>query len=201
MTGKRGRPSAAEAIARDERVVDVVIALLTAEGFEALTFDRVAAEAHVAKRTLYGVFGDREGLVRAAIRRQHPYLADAGEGSEDLRSACRAILVQLLGDEAIGIQRAIIGAAAQHPSLAAEFYDDGPRRAQGFLAAHLAKDAEVSPELLFTALLGEPHRRRLLGIAGAPTAEEIDVQVDGVMRVLGLHVLADGPKGRESSSS
>ncbi|KQQ67040.1 TetR/AcrR family transcriptional regulator [Microbacterium sp. Leaf320] len=201
MTGKRGRPSAAEAIARDERVIDVVIALLTAEGFEALTFDRVAAEAHVAKRTLYGVFGDREGLVRAAIRRQHPYLADAGEGTEDLRSACRAVLVQLLGDEAIGIQRAIIGAAAQHPSLAAEFYDDGPRRAQGFLAAHLPSDAAVSPELLFATLLGEPHRRRLLGLAGAPTAAQVDVQVDGVLRVLGLQAFADDPAGRESSSS
>ncbi|MGJ0390078.1 TetR/AcrR family transcriptional regulator [Microbacterium sp. CGR1] len=201
MTGKRGRPSAAEASARDERVVDVVIALLTAEGFEALTFDRVAAEAHVAKRTLYGVFGDREGLVRAAIRRQHPYLADAGDGVADLRSACRAILVQLLADEAVGIHRAIIAAAARHPSLAAEFYDDGPRRAQDFLAAHLPTNAEVSPEILFAALLGEPHRRRLLGLVDTPTSAEIDAQVDDVLRLLGLHAPTHESAGRESSSS
>ncbi|MBP2377106.1 AcrR family transcriptional regulator [Microbacterium phyllosphaerae] len=186
MTGKRGRPSAAESLARDERVVDVVIALLTGEGFEALTFDRVAAEAHVAKRTLYGVFGDRAGLVRAAILRQHAYLDHAEEESADLRSASRAILVHLLGDEAVGIHRAIISAAVLHPPLALEFYDEGPARAQGFLASHLTPDAPVSPDLLFTALLGEPHRRRLLGLAGPPTPGEIDAHVDVVLRTFGL---------------
>lgn len=186
MTGKRGRPSAAESLARDERVVDVVIAILTGEGFEALTLDRVAAEAHVAKRTLYGVFGDRAGLVRAAILRQHAYLEDAGEESADLRSASRAILAHLLGDEAVGIHRAIISAAVLHPSLAQEFYDEGPGRAQGFLASHLTEDAPVSPDLLFTALLGEPHRRRLLALADPPTEDEIDAQVDAVLRTFGL---------------
>lgn len=186
MTGKRGRPSAAEAVARDERVVDVVIALLADEGFEALTFDRVAADAHVAKRTLYGVFGDRAGLVRAAVLRQHTYLEDSDDGGGDLQSAARAILTHLLGDEAIGIHRAIIAAAALHPTLAAEFYDQGPGRAQRFLASHLPSDATVSSDLVFTALLGEPHRRRLLGLAPRPTSTEIEARVDGVLRALGL---------------
>lgn len=190
MTGKRGRPSAGEANARDERVVDVVVSLLSDEGFEALTFDRVAADAHVAKRTLYGVFGDRAGLVRAAILRQHAYLGEAGDAGEDLRSACRAILAHLLGDEAIGIHRAIIAAAARHPSLAVEFYDEGPGRAQGFIASHLPADAVVTAEFLFAALLGELHRRRLLGLAGPPTPAEIDTHVDGVLRSSGLPVEA-----------
>jgi AcrR family transcriptional regulator len=186
MTGKRGRPSAEEATARDERVVDIVVALLSEEGFEALTFDRVAADAHVAKRTLYGVFGDRAGLVRAAILRQHAYLGEAGDVGDDLRSASRAILAHLLGDEAIGIHRAIITAAARHPSLAVEFYDEGPGRAQSFLASHLPTRTTVTAEILFTTLLGELHRRRLLGLAGPPTPPEIDAQVDGVLHALGL---------------
>lgn len=186
MTGKRGRPSAGEANARDERVVDVVVALLSEEGFEALTFDRVAADAHVAKRTLYGVFGDRAGLVRAAILRQHAYLGAAGVEGDDLRSASRAILAHLLGDEAVGIHRAIIAAASRHPSLAVEFYDEGPGRAQGFLASYLPTHATVTAETLFTALLGELHRRRLLGLGKPPTPAEIDAQVDGVLRSLGL---------------
>lgn len=186
MTGKRGRPSAAEVTARDERVVDVVVAVLSDEGFEALTFDRVAADAHVAKRTLYGVFGDRAGLVRAAVLRQHAYLGEAGDAGDDIRSASRAILAHLLGDEAIGIQRAIIAAATRHRSLAVEFYEEGPGRAQDFLASHLPADATVTAEILFTALLGELHRRRLLGLAGLPTPDEIDAQVDGVLCALGL---------------
>ncbi|MER7446507.1 TetR/AcrR family transcriptional regulator C-terminal domain-containing protein [Microbacterium sp. NPDC097977] len=201
MTGKRGRPSAAEAGARDERVVDVVVAVLTGEGLEALTLDRVSAEAHVAKRTLYTVFGDRAGLVRAAVRRQHAYLGDAGDGAADLRSAARGILRHLLGDEAVGVHRAITGAAALHPLLAREFYEEGPARAQGFLAAHLPADAPVSPALLFTALLGEPHRRRLLGLAVTPSLPEIDAQVDEVLRAFGLGSSDPARQGQESSSS
>ena len=201
MTGKRGRPSAAEAGARDERVVDVVVAVLTGEGLEALTLDRVSTEAHVAKRTLYTVFGDRAGLVRAAVRRQHAYLGDAGDGAADLRSAARGILRHLLGDEAIGVHRAITGAAALHPLLAREFYEEGPARAQGFLAAHLPADAPVSPALLFTALLGEPHRRRLLGLAGPFSVSEIDAQVDEVLRAFGLVSSDPARQGQESSSS
>jgi len=82
--------------------------------------------------------------------------------------------------------RAIISAAVLHPPLALEFYDEGPGRAQGFLASHLAADAPVSPDLLFTALLGEPHRRRLLGLAGPLTSGEIDAHVDVVLRAFGL---------------
>ncbi|WP_314094803.1 TetR/AcrR family transcriptional regulator C-terminal domain-containing protein [Microbacterium foliorum] len=201
MTGKRGRPSAAEAGARDERVVDVVVAVLTGEGLEALTLDRVSAEAHVAKRTLYTVFGDRAGLVRAAVRRQHAYLEDAGDGAVDLRSAARGILRHLLGDEAIGVHRAITGAAALHPLLAREFYEEGPARAQGFLAAHLPADAPVSPALLFTALLGESHRRRLLGLTGPFSVSEIDAQVDEVLRAFGLGPSDPARSGQESSSS
>ncbi|KJL21800.1 TetR/AcrR family transcriptional regulator [Microbacterium foliorum] len=201
MTGKRGRPSAAEADARDERVVDVVVAVLTGEGLEALTLDRVAAEAHVAKRTLYTVFGDRAGLVRAAVRRQHAYLEDAGDGASDLRSAARGILRHLLGDEAIGVHRAITGAAALHPLLAREFYEQGPARAQGFLAAHLPTDARISPALLFTALLGEPHRRRLLGLADPLTSPAIDAQVDEVLHAFGLDSSDQARSGRKSSSS
>lgn len=186
MAGKRGRPTAGEADARDERVVDTVIHVLTGEGFDALTFDRVAADAHVAKRTLYATFGDRAGLVRAAIRRQHAYLDDAWDAGEDLRSASRAVVAHLLGDEAIGIHRAIIAAAPQHPALAAEFYEQGPARAQRFLAEHLPSDAGVSIELVFTALLGETHRHRLLGLVRVPTPDEIDAQIDGVLRALGF---------------
>ena len=189
MTTKRGRPSAAEAVARDERVIASAIALLTSEGFDALTFDRVAVAAHVAKRTLYSVFGDRAGLVRAATRTQHSYLDAAwseGGGGGDLRSASVAVVTHLLGDEAVGIHRAVMAAAVENPGLAAEFYDEGPGSAQRFLADHLPADTRVTALLLFTALLGEPHRRRLLGLDAAPTPHEIDEHVDGVLRAFEL---------------
>ncbi|MFK4761202.1 TetR/AcrR family transcriptional regulator [Microbacterium sp. ZW T5_45] len=178
MTGKRGRPSAAERLERHERVVDVVIRMLIDHGYDAVTFDRISAEAHVAKRTLYADFGDRSGLVRAAVRRQHPTDPSAG----DLRAAAIEIIAHLLSDEAIGIHRAIIAAA--DAALAAEFYDEGPARAQRILADRIP-DPDAAP-ILFAALLGEPHRRRLLGLSEAPDAAQVEAHVDATLALLEL---------------
>ncbi len=186
MTGKRGRPSAADAAARDVRVVDVVVDILTLAGYDALTFDRVAAQAGVAKRTLYSMFGDREGLVRAAVRRQHAYQDGVWDAAVDLREASLSVTAHLLGDEAVGIHRAIVAAAVAHPELAEEFYAEGPVRAQRFLQQHLPVTTSVSAALLFTALLGETHRRRLLALAPAPTAQELDAHVDRTLLAVGL---------------
>jgi TetR/AcrR family transcriptional repressor of mexJK operon len=182
VTGKRGRPSAAERAERQERVVDIVVGMLIAHGYDAVTFDRVSAEAHVAKRTLYADFIDRPGLVRAAVRRQHPYLEDAQGG--DLRAVAVAVVSHLLGAEAVGIHRAIIAAA--DPALAAEFYAEGPVRVQALLATLLGDRGAALAPTLFTALLGEPHRRRLLGLIEAPDAADVAAHVDGVLEALGL---------------
>lgn len=186
MTGKRGRPSAAERLERHERVIDVVIDLLTTQGYDAVTFDRVSVDAHVAKRTLYADFDDRTGLVRAAVRRQHAYLDGTWQSADDLRAASVAVVTHLLSDEAIAVHRAIVADAGANAALAAEFYDEGPGRAQRFLAQFLPADAAAPAELVFTALLGEPHRRRLLGLAPALTSAEIDAHVDRTLRALGV---------------
>lgn len=186
MPAKRGRPSLAERRERVERVIDVVVDLLSTRGYEAVTFDRVSAEAHVAKRTLYTDFGDRAGLVRAAVQRQHAYVDDAWGSVGDLRAASIAVVAHLLGDEAIAVHRAMVADAASDAALAAEFYDEGPGRAQSFLARFLPADAVATPDLVFTALLGERHRRRLLGLAPTPTADEIAAHVDRTLAALDL---------------
>jgi len=186
MPPKRGRPSSAERLERHERVIDVVVGLLAAHGYEAVTFDRVSADAHVAKRTLYTDFGDRVGLVRAAVRRQHAYLDRAWSSADDLRAASVAVVTHLLGDEAIAVHRALVADAASDAALAAEFYDEGPGRAQAFLARFLPTDAVAPPDLVFTALLGEGHRRRMLGLEAAPASNEVTAHVDRTLAALGL---------------
>lgn len=186
MTGKRGRPSAGEKAERHERIVDLVVALLATEGYDAVTFDRIAADAHVAKRTLYSEYIDRLGLVRAAVRRQHAYADDAWRSVDGVRAASIAVVSRLFADEAIAVHRALIGAGGVDAALAAEFYEEGPGRAQRFLGEHLPAEALVPADVLFTALLGEPHRRRLLGLDDAPSAETVAAHVDRTMTALGL---------------
>ena len=48
-------------------IVDAVVHVLTHEGAERLTMDRVATEAGVAKGTLYSYFQDKQDLIAAAV--------------------------------------------------------------------------------------------------------------------------------------
>ena len=57
----------ADAARNRERILCTARRLMEADGPEAVSMDRVAAEAGVGKGTLYRRFGDRNGLVRALI--------------------------------------------------------------------------------------------------------------------------------------
>ncbi|MGI6878497.1 helix-turn-helix domain-containing protein [Microbacterium sp. gxy059] len=174
MPAKRGRPTASDRAERRERVRAMISRILIEQGLSALTFDRVAEAARVAKRTLYDDFGDRAGMLRAAVERQHRYLHADPPVPDDLVDAAIALSADLLRDEAVALQRAVIAAAADHPEIAAEFYASGPRAARRFLAARIRSgDPEGDAEALLSLLLGELHRRRMLGVSPAPDAAEI----------------------------
>ena len=53
--------------ARRTELLDALVELLLAEGFAAFTLDDLAARLHCSKRTLYGLAGSKEQLVRAAV--------------------------------------------------------------------------------------------------------------------------------------
>lgn len=67
---------------RQGEILDAVIDLLRRVGYEALTMDAVAADAHTSKATIYRQWGGRPGLVVAALEHYHPHPAtDIDTGS------------------------------------------------------------------------------------------------------------------------
>ncbi len=83
VPARRGRARAAEApatparpsfrermqVAREEAILDAVNQLLARKGFDAMTVDEVAAEAGVAKASLYRHYESKEALAGAAMVR------------------------------------------------------------------------------------------------------------------------------------
>lgn len=70
MTPERTAPprgATARSAARREHLFDELVRLLLAEGFRHLTLDDLAARLHCSKRTLYGLAGSKEQLVRAVV--------------------------------------------------------------------------------------------------------------------------------------
>lgn len=173
MDNKRGRPTAAERDRRRDAILDAAIARFTTHGYGASTIEAIAADAGVTKRTIYTWFGDLAGVLTAAVERQHGYLLAAsaaadGDGEESsLEDATTRLVLALHSDVSVSLHRLVIAESPRFPEVAAAFYAAGPARSIAFLSTHVGPMAEQ----LYTLLLGEPHRRRLLGLVPAPTPE------------------------------
>lgn len=174
--GKRGRPSAAERRQRRDTILDVAVGLFAESGFTGTTIESIAAGAGVAKRTVYTYFEDKEGMFHAAIERLHCYrenLADAA----DLEEVATRIVFALHSDQAVALHRLVVAEALRFPQVAETFYSVGPGETISYLADWFSNHGydggtRLRAELFFSLLLGEPHRRRLLGLAPAPTQKQ-----------------------------
>lgn len=199
-TAPRGRPRDADRAARRDALLETAMRQFLDHGYGGTTIEVVAAEARVAKRTVYTTVGDKADLFVAVVRRLgdrvvNAVAPDAGDPVSDLHAFGVRLVRLMLSDEAIGLHRLVTGEAAKFPDLAARHYANGPRRYIGVLAGLLAAlpperfavragDHEALAEQLFTLLMGERHRRRMFGLDPAPSAEDAAAHVTSVLELI-----------------
>lgn len=203
-TTPRGRPREADRAARRDALLETALREFLAHGYAGTTIEVVAAQARVAKRTVYTTIGDKTDLFVAVVRRLgdrvvNTVAPDAGDPVSDLHAFGVRLVRLMLSDEAIGLHRLVTGEAATFPDLAARHYANGPRRYIGVLAGLLAAlppdrlavrlavragDYEALAEQLFTLLMGERHRRRMFGLDPAPSEEDAAAHVTRVLELI-----------------
>lgn len=173
----------------------------------------VAAAARTSKETLYGWFGDKQGLFGAVVEREaaaiNEELAGALGGLEAgdeqpppevvLTEFGRRLLTLLLGSRSLAINRAAIAEAASDAEfgriLAAGGRENTGRLVRDYLAAeHERARLEVpDPQEAFETFLGllvrDLQMRVLMGAQSPPSALDIDaraaVAVAAFMRLHG----------------
>lgn len=195
---KKGRPTAGEREERRDQILDAAVGLFVSKGYGQVTIDEIATASRVTKRTIYTYFGDKAEVFTAAIERfRGRALADLEPDAGSLEEVATRMVVVLHSDDAVGLHRLMIGESAQFPELAARFYASGPRGYIDLLAARLRDratergrsvvgDTDGLAESLFGLLLGEPHRRRLLGLTSAPRPAAARAQACGALTALGI---------------
>lgn len=126
MSGEQ-RPGTVRPRGRTERVRQTVLAaartLLIDSGYDALTIERVAAVAGVAKSTVYRRWGNTDGLLLELLEElvvaELP-LADTGSVDEDLRLLGLG-LRSFFADQVVGAMvLALIAEGTHNPKVAAE---------------------------------------------------------------------------------
>lgn len=190
---RRGRPTELQRLERRERMLQEALPVFLAHGYAHATVDDLARAAGVTKRTIYTDYGDKAGLFAAMVQELAGAIShDAAEDHDTLLSLATRIVFRIYSDEIVGLHRLVIAESARFPELAGMFYERADQRHVASLRVHLVREhGETAGELalgLFSLLLGEPHRRRLLGVAAAPTEEESEGLARAAIARLGLRL-------------
>jgi TetR/AcrR family transcriptional regulator, mexJK operon transcriptional repressor len=166
-----------------------------AGGFGAVSMDAIARAAGVSKATVYAHFAGKEALFGAVVahlteRRFHGFSVEALDPRDiapSLTTIASRFLDLVLSEEAIALNRIIIGEITRFPVLGEVFWAAGPARTRVQIEAFLRRCGEIGslavpdPRLAaeqFIALArGEIHLRSLLRLEepGDPAAPEAAV--------------------------
>lgn len=177
-----GRPSQAEALKRDERLVEIAAAMFMERGFDATTIDAVAEAASVGKATVYARYRDKAELFAAVLRRQidrwfprdEPAVPTDARLDDVLLDIARRMLATALTPEAVAISRIIMSQAVRFPDLARLVHTEGSQRKVASLSELLrvyaakgeiaVEDPEMAAELFTSLVIGRQTRLAILGI-------------------------------------
>lgn len=190
--GSGGRPTRAEAMRRDARLLDAATTLFMERGFDGTSIDAVAEAAGVSKPTVYARYRDKRDLFAAVLRgRIRDWLAPISAAAEaqatesnpksietTLHELSRHMLSQALMPDCATLQRILAAQAVQFPELAKLAHEDGWLRGvrgvaillQQFAARGEIKvdDPELAADLFLNLLLGHSARLAIHGMAIDP---------------------------------
>jgi AcrR family transcriptional regulator len=188
---KRGRPTADERRRREDEILTRALDVFLKTGYGASTVDELAAAAQVTKRTLYAYFGDKAEVFAAMVRHLAAAVSlDAASDRDTLETLAARIVSRVHSDELVGLHQLVIAESTRFPELALILHSSGDARHIARLAGHIRAERDPSfeplAEPLFSLLLGEKHRRRLLGIDPAPTPPQAAAHADAALALLGL---------------
>jgi len=161
------------------RILAAARALFTQSGYEITSMDTVAAAAGVSKATVYAHFGSKSELFAAVIAGQgDTHLVPLAAGLHDslesvLRRFGREAFELILAPATTAMFRVISAENNRFPELGRLFYQSGPVRIQGELAAYLAaamqrgeirrERPEIAAIQFLALILGDLQIRELLG--------------------------------------
>jgi AcrR family transcriptional regulator len=196
---------------RDERrraILEVARDIFMQEGYAAASMSAIAARLGGSKGTLYNYFASKELLFAALMEAEceaGPWRDEVNRGGgDDLRAALIAIgerfMDFVLAPAVMDIHRLVIAESGRFPELGRAFYDNGPRRSVGLLAAFMADEMAAGrlrtadPEQAATHFIqlckSGLHQKMLWNVGPDPSPEE---KAANVKVAVSIFLAAYGP--------
>jgi TetR/AcrR family transcriptional repressor of mexJK operon len=131
-------------------ILDAAAVVFLREGYAGASVDEITALAGASKATVYRYFTDKQTLfaelvattvkaISDPVQAEVLRLGDSGSLEADLRDLAGRLLRAITAPELLRLRRLIIGEASRFPALGQAFYEQGPARTIGALAAMLGR--------------------------------------------------------------
>lgn len=202
-----GRPTKAQQAARQAQLLRTALDQFLEHGFDQATFEGIAAEVGMAKRTIYSRYADKAQLFRAAVERavdDYTITAEDLSNAEaetlraTLRNVARLRLANLSRPDTIKLQRVLTAQSYHFPDLFREAFGRSMAPTIAFLEHQFSSHADAGiitltdPRQTATAFLslvvGGPAR---IIVAGVPLgAQEIERHLEFSIDLLLNGILA-----------
>ncbi|MBZ4323303.1 TetR/AcrR family transcriptional regulator [Streptomyces huiliensis] len=185
MTAAHSRGTDGRRTDRRQAILEGAFTVFARKGFDDTGVQEVAAEAGVAKPTVYNHFGDKAALFRQALAAANRAMLDARVAAleplatpgEDLPATLEAVAYELLllhGDErSCALRRLLFSEITRFPDALDIVNEDGPHRLVRALADRLARlalagrlsapDPDLAAEQLLALLTGPMEARTRMG--------------------------------------
>jgi AcrR family transcriptional regulator len=180
---------------RREAILRAATEAFLEKGYEGAGIDDIIQRVGGSKRTIYGYFGNKEGLFAAVVtenteRALGPLSREDLHGNDLSSTLLRfglRYLELLMTPTALGLYRVVVAEGARFPRLAEAFFESGPGRASEMLAETLrefrrarevrAEDFRPAAEKFVGMVRDDLHLRVVLGLRRPPDREEAEESV------------------------
>ncbi len=191
-------------------MIDAARHLFLEKGYGATTLNDIVSRSGGSLSTLYELFENKSGLLRAVVEDASDDLLRAIQSAtiDDKRphealSIIGEYFSQRLGDpELMSLLRVIANETMKFPELGSQFYASGPEAAHRLIGGYLARqqaqgllvvnNPEEAAILFLQMLLGESHLRSLCGLPAWCSDAKRRQHVQHIVELfLRLHEVAD----------
>jgi TetR/AcrR family transcriptional regulator, mexJK operon transcriptional repressor len=195
-----GRPLLEDVPRRNEHLLDIATDIFVRLGYNPTTLDRIAAEAGVAKRTIYARYPDKQALFFAVMRRlSERRVFDSLWDDDDLplreglSRRARAMMERALSDHELAIARLYMVELTHFPELGKSLWkaveDEQGESMIEYFRSHQRKRNIRSINLnllaeLFLFNIYSFTNRVALHQRDKPTEEELTAYIDNMVDVL-----------------
>ncbi len=186
--------------AQRRAILEAAETVFLERGYAGASIDAIIERAGGSKASVYGIFGNKEGLFSALVTEGADRIAlSIGAAPKDvplddtLREIGRKFLAVVLRPQRVALVRLVIGESGRFPQIGDIFYRQGPRTGLGLFANFFrdcaarglieARDPEELGASFLHLLLGDLYFRVLFNPTRAATPKELARHLEFVVRL------------------